>query len=165
MPMLSEDRLIIGFLVATVVWGLFGLPFIYLNWDWLMNEAVGFFTFLLFVVGGLQLLLFFWQLTLIRHSLAPAEAASKAALAQANATLAAERAYVKMSHTPPKSPMCSLSLSCCPIVNPFQWPLTTSESLIQISQKRFWSKMTNFITQQSQRFRWPIFQKFKMAQR
>jgi hypothetical protein len=37
MPTL-EDRWIIGFLVAVAAWGMFGLPFIYLNWDWL-NES------------------------------------------------------------------------------------------------------------------------------
>jgi hypothetical protein len=89
------DRLIIGFLVATVVWTLFGLPFIYLHWDWLMNEAVGFFTFLLFVVGGLQLLLFFWQLTLIRQSLAPAQAAADAALLSARAAIAIELPIIR----------------------------------------------------------------------
>jgi hypothetical protein len=84
MPTL-EDRLMIGFLVATVVWGLFGLPFIFLHWDWLMNEAVGFFTFLLVVVAGLQLVLFFWQLSLIHQSLDDTKIAAEAAKTSADA--------------------------------------------------------------------------------
>jgi hypothetical protein len=74
-----EDRLIFGFLIAVMAWALFGLPFIYLNWDWLMHEAVGFFTFLLCLVGGLQLVLFLWQLWLIRKSLDDTKIAAEAA--------------------------------------------------------------------------------------
>jgi hypothetical protein len=71
-------------MVATVVWGLFGLPFIYLNRDWLMQEAVGFFTFLLVVVGTFQLGLFVWQLWLIRKSLDDTTIAAKAAKTSAD---------------------------------------------------------------------------------
>jgi hypothetical protein len=92
MQKLSEDRWIIGFLVAVVAWAFFGLPIIYLNWQWLMHDAAGFFTSLLVLVGGLQLGLFAWQLTLIRKSLAPAEAAAKAATVAAESSFAAERA-------------------------------------------------------------------------
>jgi hypothetical protein len=53
--------------------------------DWLMHEAVGFFTFLLVVVGVLQLGLFAWQLTLIRKSLADTKVAADAAKDAANA--------------------------------------------------------------------------------
>jgi hypothetical protein len=85
MQKLSEDRGIIGFLVAVVAWALFGLPFIYLNWQWLMNDAAGFFTFLLVLVGMLQLGLFAWQLTLIRKSMTDTRIAADAARDAANA--------------------------------------------------------------------------------
>jgi hypothetical protein len=96
MQTLSEDRWIIGFLVAVVAWGLFGLPFIFLNWQWLMHDAAGFFTSLLVVVGVFQLGLFAWQLTLIRKSLAPAEKAANAAQRAADVLPIVERAYVFM---------------------------------------------------------------------
>jgi hypothetical protein len=80
-----EDRLLWGFLVAVVAWALFGLPFIYLHWDWLMHEAVGFFTFLLVMVAGLQLGLFAWQLWLIRESLDDTKMAAEAAKQSADA--------------------------------------------------------------------------------
>jgi hypothetical protein len=46
---------------------------------WLTKDASGFFTFVLVVVGSLQALFFWYQLGLIRESLAPAKDASKAA--------------------------------------------------------------------------------------
>jgi len=79
-----------GFLVAVAAWALFGLPFIYLNWQWLMHDAAGFFTFLLVIVGGLQLGLFAWQLTLIRKSVTDAEIAARAS--QEAATTAKQQA-------------------------------------------------------------------------
>jgi hypothetical protein len=82
---LSGDRWIFGFLVTAVAWALFGLPFIYLNWQWLMHDAAGFFTFVLVVVGVLQLGLFAWQLTLIRKSLTDTRIAADAAKDAANA--------------------------------------------------------------------------------
>ena len=98
MPMLSEDRWIIGFLVAVVAWALFGLPFIYLNWQWLLNDAAGFFTFVLVIVGVLQLGLFVWQLRLIRESLTDAEFAAKvaqeAAAAATQQAQTAEKSFV-----------------------------------------------------------------------
>jgi hypothetical protein len=89
--------LIIGFLVATVAWALFGLPFIYLHWDWLMNEAAGFFTFLLVVVAVFQLGLFVWQLSLIRQSLAPAQAAANAALLSARAAIGIQLPIIRVT--------------------------------------------------------------------
>jgi hypothetical protein len=85
MQKVSEDRWIIGFLAAVVAWALFGLPFIYLNWHWLLNDAAGFFTFLLVVVGGLQLGFFAWQLRLIRESLDDTKIAAEAAKQSADA--------------------------------------------------------------------------------
>jgi hypothetical protein len=49
------------------------------NEPWLTKDAAGFFTFWLVVVGLFQVGLFYVQLRLIRKSLAPAEAAAKAA--------------------------------------------------------------------------------------
>jgi hypothetical protein len=47
--------------------------------DWIAQDAAGFFTFWLVVVGFGQAGLFYWQLRLIRKSLSPAENAAKAA--------------------------------------------------------------------------------------
>lgn len=66
------------------------------------------FTLVLIVVGIFQLGLFIWQLWLIRKSLADTKVAAQAAkinadaaLEQAKAITLSERAYVRMSHTPP----------------------------------------------------------------
>ena len=71
--------------------------------QWLTKDAGGFFTFLLVVVGGLQLLLFAWQLWLIRESLKDAKLAADAARDAAKAaTLQAETAAKEFisSHRP-----------------------------------------------------------------
>src|SRR3954471_10183234 len=47
--------------------------------DWFTKDASGFFTFVLAIVGASQAVLFLFQLDLFRKSLAPAEAAAKAA--------------------------------------------------------------------------------------
>jgi hypothetical protein len=82
---------------------------------WLTKDAAGFFTFLLVIVGGAQLLLFVWQLWLIRESLDDARIAADAAKESADAAkigaqatrdhadiarvgmIASERAYVHHS--------------------------------------------------------------------
>lgn len=63
-----------------------------LGWYW--HDAAGFFTALLFIVGGIQAGLFVWQLSLIRKSLDPAEKAAKAAVSAAEYAPRVERAYV-----------------------------------------------------------------------
>lgn len=73
------------------VWSLFS-PIAY-PWEWLTRDASGFFTASLFVIGGLQLWLFYYQLKLIRQSLEPAQQAAKAA---ADATKNAEEAFAKL---------------------------------------------------------------------
>jgi hypothetical protein len=59
------------------------------------KDAISVFTFGLVIIGGLQLLLFYVQLKLMRKSLAPAEQATKAAgdavAAQTNEFLATHR--------------------------------------------------------------------------
>src|SRR3954468_4520120 len=47
-------------------------------WNWIAQDAAGFFTSALFVVGGLQLALFWWQLGLMRKAIAPAQQAADA---------------------------------------------------------------------------------------
>jgi hypothetical protein len=62
---------------------------------WLKPDALtAWFTFGLILAGAGQMLLFLFQLRLIRRTLEPA-------LRQADAIRLAERAYVKMSHNPP----------------------------------------------------------------
>jgi hypothetical protein len=62
--------------------------------DWFTKDASGFFTFVLAIVGASQAVLFLFQLDLFRKSLAPAEAAAKAAQAAAEHIPAVERAYI-----------------------------------------------------------------------
>ncbi len=69
--------------------------------DWFTHDAAGYFTALLFLIGGAQACLFVWQLILIRRGLKPAEAAANAALESANHLRTTERAYVRMSHREP----------------------------------------------------------------
>jgi hypothetical protein len=57
-------------------------------WQWLIHDAAGFFTAVLVVVGAIQLVLFLWQLRLIRTSLDDAKIAADAA---ADAAKAASR--------------------------------------------------------------------------
>lgn len=61
---------------------------------WLTKDAGGFFTFVLVIVGGLQLLLFWYQLGLIRESLDPAKEAADAAKLNAQAVMDAEGAHL-----------------------------------------------------------------------
>jgi hypothetical protein len=77
-------------------------------WGWLTHDASGFFTSLLFIVGGAQLWLFLRQLTFIRESLVDAKKSGDAATASAIAAkeaadaarlnaqsvIHAERAYI-----------------------------------------------------------------------
>ena len=55
------------------------------TWGWLTHEAVGFFTLWLVIIAGGQLILFFWQLILIRESLNDTKLAAEAAKASADA--------------------------------------------------------------------------------
>jgi hypothetical protein len=61
---------------------------------WLTKDASGFFTFVLVVVGSLQALFFWYQLGLIRQSLAPAKEAADAAKINAQAVMDAEGAHL-----------------------------------------------------------------------
>jgi hypothetical protein len=62
--------------------------------DWFSKDASGFFTFWLVMIGGSQVALFYWQLRLIRESLAPAQTAARAAQAAAEYIPVVEGAYV-----------------------------------------------------------------------
>lgn len=130
MPKNWSDRAIMSCMIGLVAWGIIGLPTFRAFWPtnqaayaqtgqpssnatkteepWLTKDAAGFFTFLLVVVGGLQLALFVWQLGLIRESLDDAKIAAEAAkesadVAKAQLALAersltiAERALVAVS--------------------------------------------------------------------
>src|SRR5262245_39808985 len=90
MPKDISDRIIIFSVIGLVAWAIFGLPLIqwlfdpqgfphyqpctgpscnynhYRNEPWLTKDAAGFFTFLLVVVGGVQVGLFYWQLRYMR---------------------------------------------------------------------------------------------------
>lgn len=61
-------------------------------WHWLTHDAAGFFTLWLVIVGGGQIVLFYWQLRLIRKTLGPAQVAAEAAKESADALVAAEAA-------------------------------------------------------------------------
>ena len=54
-------------------------------WDWITHDAVGFFTLWLVIIAGGQLILFLWQLVLIRESLDDAKIAAEAAKELADA--------------------------------------------------------------------------------
>src|SRR5208283_1367214 len=54
-------------------------------WSWLAHDAVGFFTLCLFLAGSAQVVLFLWQLWLIRESLDDAKVAAEAAKESADA--------------------------------------------------------------------------------
>jgi hypothetical protein len=109
MPKNWADRAIMFSVVALVAWAIIGLPlFNSFSWaddepaqtptnqhstnktkaeePWLTKDAAGFFTFLVFVVGGIQVMLFLWQLSLIRESLVDAKTAADAAKESADAT-------------------------------------------------------------------------------
>jgi hypothetical protein len=53
--------------------------------QWLIKDAAGFFTLLVAIIGGGQLVLFWWQLRLIRKSLIDAKQAAAAATQGARA--------------------------------------------------------------------------------
>lgn len=93
MPKISEGVIAITSLVLLAVWLLIGLPLFYLPNEatgflgWLTKDAAGFFTFVLMIVGGAQLALFWHQLRLIRASLDDAKIAALAAKDSANAAI------------------------------------------------------------------------------
>jgi hypothetical protein len=62
--------------------------------DWITDDATGFFTSWLVIVGGFQVVLFYVQLRLIRKGLKPAEIAAKAAELNAEALMTAEGAHL-----------------------------------------------------------------------
>ena len=57
-----------------------------MNWHWLTDDAAGFFTAVLVIVGAVQLVLFVWQLRLIRTSLDDAKISADAAADAAKAS-------------------------------------------------------------------------------
>jgi hypothetical protein len=61
---------------------------------WVVDDGTVFFTAILALVAIAQGTLFYWQLTLIKGSLKPAEDAAKAAKLSADSVISAERAYV-----------------------------------------------------------------------
>src|SRR4051812_25890159 len=79
------------------------------TWPWFTHDAAGSFTVLLFGAAVAQILLFYFQLRLIRKSLVPAEQAAKAALDTAATTKLnvqairdAERAFLWPGFAPPR---------------------------------------------------------------
>ncbi|MCK1391690.1 hypothetical protein [Bradyrhizobium sp. 1] len=88
------------------IWLFFGLPLIYAPaattglWGWLSRDASGFFTFLLLIVGAGQIVLFWYQLRLIRVSLDEAKisaaAAADAAKASSRQAYIAEETFAKI---------------------------------------------------------------------
>lgn len=64
--------------------------------SWLTKDAAGFFTFLLVVIGGAQLLLFYWQLHYMRRGIDNAAAAARAARDSAVAAAEANRPWVSI---------------------------------------------------------------------
>src|SRR4051812_32076592 len=106
MPKRTDGRIALVALAALAVWLLIGLPLIYLPtgaagfWGWLSKDASGFFTFLLLIVAGLQLVLFWYQLRLIRVSLEEAKttgiAAADAARASSRQAHVAEETFAKI---------------------------------------------------------------------
>jgi hypothetical protein len=69
-------------------------------WQWLIHDAAGFFTAVLVAVGAVQLVVFIWQLRLIRTSLddakISADAAAAAALAASRQAHVAEETLAKI---------------------------------------------------------------------
>jgi hypothetical protein len=63
-------------------------------WDWVAHDAASFFTLALFLVGGFQLALFWWQLRLMRGAIAPAQQAADAAKIAAEHIPTVERAFI-----------------------------------------------------------------------
>jgi flagellar basal body-associated protein FliL len=105
MPKTADGRIALVALIAIAVWLLIGLPLIYLPagagfWGWLSKDASGFFTFLLLIVGAAQLVLFWYQLRLIRISLEDTKmtaiAAADAATASSRQADAAEQSLAKI---------------------------------------------------------------------
>jgi hypothetical protein len=106
MPKACTDRVIMFAVIGLVAWGIVILPLLsMLSWaqgqpthdpasqhateeskaeePWLTKDAAGFFTFLLVVIGGFQLGLFYWQLRYMREGMEDATLAAKAATKQA----------------------------------------------------------------------------------
>jgi hypothetical protein len=108
MPKDWADRIIMFSVIGFVAWAIIALPTI--RWfgpePWLTKDAAGFFTFALVIVGFLQILLFLWQLRLIRESLDDTkEAADAAKVAAETGKIQAEtaqqqlRAYVFLENS------------------------------------------------------------------
>jgi hypothetical protein len=101
MPRCWPDRVIMYCVIGLVAWAIIGLPPLRSFWPaynpakaqtaeptangaktqepWLTKDAAGFFTFVLVVVGSVQVALFLWQLWLIRESLDDTKIAAEAA--------------------------------------------------------------------------------------
>src|SRR5262245_37547653 len=128
MPRCWADRAIMFCVIGLVAWAIIVLPIVHsFSWPsyqpaqaptnqhppsegkdeepWLTKDAAGFFTFMLFGVGAIQVFLFVWQLWLIRESLDDAKVAADAAKEGADAAresaetakasmVASNRAYV-----------------------------------------------------------------------
>jgi hypothetical protein len=60
---------------------------------WLIHDAAGFFTFCLFIIGGGQIVLFYWQLHFMRQGMKDAESAALAARQSADT---AKEAFTKL---------------------------------------------------------------------
>ena len=69
--------------------------------DWRAETYDSFFSFLIILVAIFQAVLFLWQLKLLERSLEDSKTTSTAALQQATAIKLSERAYVKISYSPP----------------------------------------------------------------
>src|SRR3982074_183407 len=93
MPRTSDGRIALAGLIVGAAWLLIALPIIYAPnvfdlREWLTHDAAGFFTRVLVIVGAVQLVLFIWQLRLIRISLNDAKISADAA---ADGAMAASR--------------------------------------------------------------------------
>jgi hypothetical protein len=107
---------------------------------WLTKDASGFFTFVLVVVGSLQALFFWYQLGLIRQSLAPAKEAADAAKINAQAVMDAEGAHLYpvvkktnvSNHQVFLDPLCMGKV----VQIPTQFPLRPSSIALKITGRR-----------------------------
>jgi hypothetical protein len=92
-------EIVLGALLATAVFAAVFAVFPYLAagpreglWSWMVHDAAGFFTALVALIALGQLLVFAWQLSLIRRTLGPAQAAASAARDNAQALIDGQRA-------------------------------------------------------------------------
>lgn len=102
----SEGGIALFALISIAVWLLIGLPLIYSPekssafWEWLTDDAAGFFALLAVGVAALQAWFFWYQLRLMRKSLNDASTAAQAALVSAEAAArqasVAEQSFAKL---------------------------------------------------------------------